>query len=87
MTGMNNELIELNDTLLKKSGTLSVILANNIIDTLKDLSKDELKEALANIDSNMMLDRVFTSSFSRKELEICTAIKEIIDERQAKFTN
>lgn len=78
---MNKELIELNDTLLKKSGTLSINLENCIISTLQGSTKDELKEALANIDSNMMLDRIFTSCFSRKEFDICVAIKEILEEQ------
>ena len=83
MQEVNNELIELNDALIKNSGTLSVFLANSIIDTLKDLSKDELKEALANIDSKLMLNRIFTSCFSRKEFDICFVIKEIIEEQNS----
>jgi len=82
MKEVNNELIELNDTLLKKSGSLSIILENCIIHTFKDLSKDELKETLSKVDSKMMLNRIFTSCFSRKELEICVVIKEILEERQ-----
>jgi len=82
MQEVNNELIELNDTLLEKSGTLSVILAKTIIDSLKNLSKDELKEALANIDSKLMLNRVFTSCFCRNEFDICFVIKEILEEEK-----
>lgn len=87
MTVINNELIELNETLLKKSGTLSIILANSIIDSIKDLSKNDLKDILVDIDSDLMLSRIFTTSFSRKEFDICVAIKEILEERHSKFTN
>ena len=82
MQEIKNELVELNDTLLKKSGTLPVNLENCIIHTFKDLSKDELKETLSKVDSKMMLNRIFTSCFSKNELEICFVIKEIFEERQ-----
>ena len=82
MTVINNELIELNETLLKKSGTLSIILANSIIDSIKDLSEDDLEDVLVDIDSDLMLSRIFTTAFSRKEFDICIAIKEILEERQ-----
>ena len=82
MSGMNNELVELNDALFKKYGTLSSALDNSIFSTLNDLSNEDTKELLAEIDSNMMLNRLFTSSFCRKEYELCFIIKEILDERQ-----
>ena len=87
MTVINNELIELNETLLKKSGTLSIILANSIIDSIKDLSEDDLKDVLVDIDSDLMLSRIFTTAFSRKEMEICLAIKEILEERHSKYSD
>ena len=79
---MNNKIDELNNTLLNKSGSLSISLAKSISESLKGLSKKDLKVILADIDSNMMLNRLFTSSFINQEFEICFAIKEILEERQ-----
>ena len=86
MSAKNNELFRLNDMLLEKSGTLSVNLEKSILHTLKDLTKDEIKELLLNVDSNLMLNRIFTSSFRLKEFVICNVIKEIMEERKGKQT-
>ncbi len=80
---MNIELAKLNDTLYKKSGTLSSTMANKYFIALKDLSKKEMKDMLALVEDDILLDRLFTSAFSNNEMEICTVLIEIFEERKA----
>lgn len=79
---MNVELIELNDTLFKKYGTLSSTMANKYFIALKDLSKKEMKDMLAIVEDKILLYRLFTSAYSNNELEICTVLLEIFKERK-----
>ena len=75
-----NELEILYRKLILRSGKLSDSVANEVTDELNKFTNDGKAEILKNLEITT-LNKVFTSSFERKYLEVCIVIKKILDDK------